>query len=170
MADVKNQLKTLDELKRDIAMAATTGDDAGFNSLIKEYNSRKADIAKALQEQARKEGEALAGGREKLAKTIHKAVTLMPDIVAQLTAVKATGFTYKLDAEGITYKSVALAVPVVKARKGGGGSHTSSKVEFGISLDEIFNQFGTAEDKEKLEVAESPSLAFTTGTARATLL
>ena len=149
--------KTLDQLKQEIAVAATTGDDANFNALIKEYNSRKADIAKALQEQARKEAEALAGAREKLAKAIHKAVIKIPEL-AGLPNVKATGFTFKLDAEGVTYKSVALAVPAVKARSGGGGgNHITSKAEYGMTLDEIFNKFGTDEDKVKLEAAESNS-------------
>ena len=148
--------KTLDQLKQDIAKAATSGDDAGFNALLKGYSSRKADIAKALQEQARKENEALAGAREKLAVAIHRAVVKIPDI-NQLAAVKATGFTFKLDAEGVSYRSVGLTVPAVKASKSGrsGGTHMTSKAEFGIGLDEIFKRFGTDADKAKYEAAET---------------
>ena len=118
---------TLEQLKAQIAQAATGGDDGEFNKLIKEYNSRKAEVAKMLAEAARKETEALAGVREKLATAIHKAVMKIPDIMAQLQEVKATGFTFKLDAGDITYKSVALAVPQIKERKAGTGVSATAK-------------------------------------------
>lgn len=140
--------KTLDQLKQEIAIAATTGDDNAFNQLIKEYNSRKADIAKALAEAARKEAEALAGDREKLATAIHRAVVKIPELLDNLAKVKATGFTFKVDSEGITYKSVALATPAIKTgRTGGGGGTGRTKAEYGLSMAEIVEKFGTTEEK-----------------------
>jgi len=149
--------KTLEQLKQDIAIAATTGDDANFNALIKEYNSRKGEVAKALAKAAAAEAEALAGDREKLAISLHKAVVKIPDLKSSLEAMKATGFTFKLDTDEVTYKSVALAVPVIKAPKGGGGTHGSSKDDYGMSLQEIFDKFATDDDRTKLSAAEGNS-------------
>lgn len=145
--------KTIEQLKQAIAIAATTGDDNTFNSLIKEYNSRKAEVAKAMQVAAQKEAEALAGVREKLATAIHKSVMKIQGLAEDLAAVKATGFTFKLDADGIVYKSVALAVPTIKAAKttggNGGGGTGKTKAEFGMSMSEILTAFGTDEERAK---------------------
>jgi len=145
---------SVEELKAQIATAIANGDDAGLMTAIKELNKFKAEIAKAEQEKARKEAEALAGAREKLATAIHKAVNKIPNIVENLQAVKATGFTFKLDntEEGITYKSVALAVPQVKAhRTGGGGGKGQTKEQYGMSMQEIVANFGTAEEQAEAE-------------------
>jgi hypothetical protein len=158
-----NTVLTLDELKAAIATAATAG-SPDFDSLIKQYNSRKAEVAKAAQEAAQKEQEALAGARQELATRIYQAVKGVVK-TTDFEAVKAHGFTFKLDEPDATgtmihYKSVALLVPVIKAAKkstGNGGTHTSSKAEYGKTLDEIFQEFATAEDKAKLEAAESNS-------------
>lgn len=169
----RGPLKTLEQLKQDIAIAATTGDDNAFNALIKEYNSRKGEVAKQLAQAAAKEAEALAGDREKLAVEIHNGIMLLayystkPDKVKQgtglladlgdkLIAMKASGFTFKLDTPEVTYKSVALAVPVIKVSKGG-GTHGSSKGEYGMSLQEIYDKFATDEDKVKMAAAEGNS-------------
>lgn len=154
---------TLDQLKAKIAEAATNG-SPDFDSLIRQYNSRKSEVAKALQEASQKENEALAGARQELATKIYQAVKGIVK-VADLEAVKAHGYIFKLDEPDATgtmvhYKSVALLVPVLKAAKktgGTGGTRTSSKAEFGLSLDEIFQKFATAEDKAKLEATEGNS-------------
>jgi len=147
--------QTLEQIKAQIADCIAKGDDAGMMEAIKQLNKMKAEITKAAQEQARKEAEALAGAREKLATSIYKAVRQIPDVLNQLTAVKATGFTFKLDTEEIQYKSVALAVPAVKQSRGGGGG--KSTAEYGVSLSDIFDRFATDEDKAKLKAAESNS-------------
>jgi len=161
MTDTTVSIPTLDELKAQIAVAATSGDDVAFNTLIRQYNSRKADVAKAIAESARKEAEALSGIREKTATKLHKLIVAIPELAAMLAETKATGFTFKLDEpDGVSYKSVALTVPVVKAAKvskGGGGTHTTSKAEYGLTLDEIFQAHATEEDKAKLEAAEGNS-------------
>jgi len=154
------KVTTLEQLKAEIAEAATT-DPAKFDKLIREYNARKADIAKSLADAARVESEKLAGVREKLATRIHATIVKIPGLAEELASVKATGFTFKLDeVDGVSYKSVALSVPVVKAAKksaGGGGTHTSSKAEYGMTLDEIFQAHATDEEKAKLEAADGNS-------------
>jgi hypothetical protein len=155
---------TLDVLKAQIAEAATSGDDAKLTALIREYNARKAETAKAIAAAAEAEAQKLAGVRAKLAGKIHESIVSgkpILDILVALSDVKATGFTFKVDEpDGVSYKAVALTVPVVKAAKaakGTGGTHTTSKAEYGMTLDEIFQAHATAEDKAKLEAAEGNS-------------
>lgn len=152
---------TLEQLKSQIAAAATGGDDGEFNKLIKEYNSRKAEVAKMLAEAARKESEALAGDREILAKSVHKAVTQIPNIADRLAEVKATGFTFKLNdqEQGITYKSVALTVPVIKERKAGTG--TSATAKTGNTLEQDFEAHATQADKDAIAKIEAEVAAGT---------
>jgi hypothetical protein len=145
--------KTIEQLKQEIAIAATTGDDNAFNSLIKEYNSRKAEVAKAMQAAAQKEAEALAGDREKLATAIHKSVMKIAGLAEDLAAVKATGFTFKVDSEGIVYKSVALAVPTIKVARTSTGTRNSSPT--GNSLEADYQAYATDEDKAKIAAIEN---------------
>ena len=144
--------KTIDQLKQEIAIAATTGDDTAFNLLIKEYNSRKAEVAKAMQLAAQKEQEALAGVREKLAIAIHKAVGKIDNLAKDLAAVKAMGFTFKLDTGEVTYRSVALTVPTIKAAKAGGTKQASTT---GNKLEDDYNNYATEEDRAKIASIEA---------------
>lgn len=157
------EVKTLDQLKAEIALAATSGDDKQFNALIKEYNSRKAEIAKALAEQMRKEEEALAGVRMEVATAIHAEIRSNKKLMAlidRFAELKSKGFTYRLDEEidGVmtSYKSVSLLTPQApKARAssgGGAGASGKTKEELGMTLDELFNTYAT--DEEKGEVAQ----------------
>jgi len=155
---------TLDALKAQIAEAATSGDDAKLTALIREYNARKAETAKAIAAAAEAEAAKLAGVRAKLASKIHEAIIAgkpVANILEALAEVRATGYTFKVDEpDGVSYKAVALTVPVVKAAKaskGTGGTHTTSKAEYGMTLDEIFQAYATAEDKAKLEAADGNS-------------
>lgn len=150
--------KTLDALKQEIAVAAASGDDVALTTAIKEYNSRKSEIAKAVAETARKEAEALAGVREKLATELHKAVTKIPDIAQKLQDVKATGFTFKLDMPDkdgvmVKYNSVALAVPAIKTTKSGGGVSGKTESEFGMKLDAVYEQYANSEDRKAMAEA-----------------
>ncbi len=149
--------KTLEQLKLEIAAAATSGDDIAFNAAIREYNSRKTDIAKALAIAAQKEAEALAGVREKLSYSLRKQIVkAIPDIQAQLATVKATGFDFTcdgIDANGVPFKvsGINLKVPTVKAVKAGAGSggvRTSDKEEFGLSKEQIFALHSTEADRD----------------------
>ncbi|KKN74216.1 hypothetical protein LCGC14_0393020 [marine sediment metagenome] len=159
--------KTLDTLKQDIQKAIAGGDDAAFNTLMKEYNSCKGEIAKAEAEGARKEAEALAGKREALANSIKTAVKAL-NLDAAIAGVKAKGFTYstdhrtddkgRIDANGAVKVTggVGLSVPTIKARKAGGngGGGGKSKDEYGMSLSEIWDKFKTSEDEAKMVEAE----------------
>ena len=151
--------KTIKQLKQEIATAATTGDDVVFSRLIKEYNSRKADVAKAIQEAAQKEAEALAGVREKLAIAIHKYDEKFTyngmNLSESLASVKATGYTHKLDYPDINgvmtiLKSVVLAVPTIKAAKTS-KTHNST----GNRLEDDYQAFATNEDKAKIAAIEA---------------
>ena len=151
--------KTIEQLKQEIAIAATTGDDNTFNTLIKEYNSRKAEVAKVLQAKAREEAIALAGIRETESISIFKDVKkLVPNIVHRLEAVKATGFAFKLDypdTNGVMthLKSVALAVPTVKPVKTRTGVRITTLT--GNRLEADYQAHATQEDKDKMAIIEA---------------
>ena len=150
--------KTIEQLKQEIATATTAGDDNTFNTLIKEYNSRKAEVAKALQAKAREEAIALAGIRETESISIFKDVKkLVPNIIHRLEAIKATGFTFKLDyldANGVAtrLKSVALAVPTIKAVKSTGTRKVSPT---GNTLEADYQAHATKEDEDKIAAIEA---------------
>ena len=149
--------KTIEQLKQEIATAATTGNDNAFNSLIKEYNSRKAEVAKALQVKALEEANALAGARETEAVLIFKDIKkLVPNIYHRLEAVKAAGFTFKVDysdASGVVthLKSVALAVPTIKAVRTG----TRKSSPTGNPLEADFQAYATQENRDKIAAIEA---------------
>lgn len=138
------------------ARLAAAKDTNEFLAVVTEIAKQKSAIAKAQADTMRKEAEALAGDREKLSVAIHKAVAGVVD-ATKLEAVKAKGFTFKLDEviEGVptTYKAVALLVPTVKTRKtgGGGAAGISTADQTGISLSELVDQY--ANDEEKAELA-----------------
>jgi len=153
---VESQEPELDIQAYQVKLATATPEE--FFTILAEISKQKSAIAKAQAEAARKEAEALAGQREELAKAIYKAVKGVVDAKA-LEAVKAKGFTFKLDtpdANGVmvNYKSVDLMVPTIKAKKaggGGGGTGVSTEAETGLKLDDLFNQY--ANDEERAEVA-----------------
>jgi hypothetical protein len=147
------------EYKAKMAEAIASDNIAAIEELNSAWNKSKAERRKAELEAQRKEEEALAGAREKLAKQVHKAVTAIPNIIADLEAVKARGFTFKLNESDVTYKSVALTVPTIKTKRGGTGGGGKTKDEFGLSLQEVWDRFHTAEDKARMAVAEAADKA-----------
>lgn len=146
-------------LQARMAEAIAKGNIAGIEAIAQEIVKSKGDRAKVEAEQLRKEAEALAGEREKLSKAIHDAVrTLKLD--KAMKDVKAWGFTYKVDKANpaeldVSYKAVSLSVQTVKAKTSKGGATGKSKVEYGISLQEIVDKFGT--DAEKANIASAPN-------------
>jgi hypothetical protein len=153
---------TYEQLKVLAMQALTDGNDTEFLKISAQMRSFKSDIAKAEAEKLKKEAEALSGVRTELAGKIHaRIMSQMTKLVTELATVKATGFTFKVDAPDATgtminYKSVELTVPTVKtktARTGGGGSTGKSKSEFGLTLDEIYQKFKTSEDEAKMSEA-----------------
>lgn len=150
-------MTTIDELKAKMKEALASGDTKAIEEVASAITKGKADRRKVEVEAIQKEAEKLAGAREKLASSIWNMLKGIPDMPKQLEAVKATGFTYKLDAEGITYKAVMLAVPSVKRGAGGRTGGGKSKDEFGMSLGEIFDKFATQPEKNLLAAAPSNS-------------
>ena len=152
---------TLDELKKQLATAIATGNDAEFNRIVATIAKMKSELAKAAAESAKKEAEALAGVREQVATAVYKAVKAL-NLDDALIKVKAQGFTYRLDApdaEGVMVhqKSAALLVPTVKTARGGTTGGGKSKDEYGMSLGTIFDKFANEEDQGKLAEAETNS-------------
>jgi len=164
-------MATLAELQNKMKLAVEefnkSGDMSQIQAVSAELNKAKAEIAKAQAEKVRVEAEALAGKREDLATRIHAANRMgqpFPNLDKELTAVKAWGFTYKVDKANpnepdVTYKAVQLSVQTVKVKtgKGGGGNTGKSKDEYGKSLGEIFEEFATDKDRAKLAAATSNS-------------
>lgn len=155
---------TLDSLKSELAAAIASGNDVEVVKLAKAIQKNSGDIQRIAAEQIKKEAEALAGDREKLAANIFKAVKSVVN-VAELEKMKAKGFTFHLDAPGsdgimVTYKSVALLVPTVKTRTGGGGGSTGAlKQETGLSRHELIDKYAT--DAEKGEIEDTKNAATT---------
>lgn len=161
---------TYDELKTRMATAAkvfgeapTAENLAAINAISKEMEKAKASIAKELAEALRKESEALAGKREELAIAIHQQVKVLK-LDKAILAVKGWGFTYKIDGAvpnepDIKYGSVALSTVTIKAPKAGGagGSKGKTKDEYGMSLSELCNQYGTQDEKDAIAKATSGS-------------
>ena len=159
--------KTIAQLKLDIGKAATAGDDAVFNAAISAYNKAlrsdkeaQASIKKAELERIAKENEELAGKRLELGTEIHKAVKAL-NLASKLNAVKALGFTFKLDETGeggVKHLSVALLVPQAKTQRKAGernGEVLTSEDQYGMKLDAIYDKFHNAEDEAKITSIEA---------------
>ena len=163
------EAKTIAQLKLDIGKAAIEGDDAAFNAAISAYNKAlksdkeaQAAIKKAELDAIAKENEALAGKRQELGTEIYKAVKAL-NFKAKLEALKAQGFTFKLDAPDangvmVVHKSVALLVPVAKAKRQAGernGEVTTSEDMYGLKLDAIYDKYHNAEDADKITAIDA---------------
>ena len=150
------ELTTFEMIKVELRAALEGGDDGALVLATSKLAKFKAEIAKAQAEALKKESEAMAGIRQKMAeKLLGKITQVYPKIADMLAEVKATGFSFYLPDEGSVTSRVGLSVPVIKARKagGGGGTGKTSKDEFGKSLDEIYQAFKTAEDEAKMAEA-----------------
>ena len=123
-------VETFESLKSQLKAAT---EDAEIMRLSKAILKHKSDVEKAEADKGKKEAEAMAGDREKLAGMIAKAVKGVVDANTML-AVKAKGFTYtidhnenekgQLDPTGAVKVTggCALIVPAIrKASTGGGG-------------------------------------------------
>jgi len=155
---------SLNELNARMQEAITKNDVKAIEAIASEIVKSKTDRAKAEAEGLRKEAEALAGTREKLATSIHKAIKEI-GLDRSLTDVKAWGFTYKVDKANpaepdISYKSASLLTQQVKARKGGtGGGAGKTKDELGMSLQEVYDKFAGADEQAKMVEAEDKDTA-----------
>ena len=144
---------TYEQLKVLAMTALTEGNDTEFLKISAQMRSFKAEIAKAEAEKLKKEAEAMAGDRANLAaKILSRISSQFKNIQSELTALKATGFTFKLPDDTSDIPSLALSVPVIKTRttRAGGGSTGKSKSTYGLTLDEIYQKFKTPEDESKM--------------------
>ncbi len=152
----QNNAPSLDQLKT-MLKDELNGDnrDEVILPLLKQINKHSAGIVKAAADAQKKEAEALAGVREKLAIKIHKAVA--NQFKDELATVKAKGYTYKLDDGDITFKSVSLLVPTVRKSGGGGGGSTGVTIQSqtGMRRGELIDKFATDEEKAKIEDAKN---------------
>ena len=152
------ETKTLSpqELMGLIAAAGASGDLAEVIRLGNQLKKFQADVQKAEAEKLKAEAEALAGVREKLAKKLVNAINKL-ELGADLEAVKATGFTYKLPNEQSDIPAVSLSVPTIKTRTGGGGGGSTGalKAQTGLSRHELVETYATEEEKASIAKAES---------------
>jgi len=145
---------TLEQLYAELkaVMGKTPINDGEVMRLTKAIQKHSSDITKAALELAKKEAESLAGDREKLAIEIHKAIA--GQFNAKLEAVKAKGFTFKLDEPDLQYKSVALTVPTIrKSTGGGGGTGETVQSQTGMRRGELIKKFATQGEKDKVQAA-----------------
>lgn len=153
----------LEELQAKMAKAIAENDVAAIEAIAGEIVASKKDRAKVEAERLQKEAEQLAGKRETLSAKIHEAVKAL-GLDKEIIAVKGWGFTYKVDRANpnesdIVYKAVSLSTQQVKARKtgGGGGATGKSKDEYGLSLSEIVEKFGTHDEQAAIAAADTNS-------------
>lgn len=146
---------TLDQLKAELkqVLNSTPIDDGKMIMLTKAINKNSQDIVKAEAEKQKKEGEALAGDREKLATEIWSQIS--PETKAKLNKVKAKGYTFKLDEADVQYKSVSLTVPAIRKAGGGGGGGTGETIQSktGMRRGELVDKFATDEEKATIKKA-----------------
>jgi len=166
MVDEKTpDVATPEEIMAKIAAAGASGDLAEVIRLGNQLKKHQTEIAKAEAEKLKAEAEAMAGDRANLAAELLKTVKGIPGISGDLGKVKATGFTFKLpyhDAQGVEVKaSVALTVPTIKAKTGGGGGGSTGalKNQTGLSRHELVDQYAT--EDEKIQIAEVENNATT---------
>lgn len=158
---------TMADLQAKLAAAFASSDTAAIEDIAAEIVKGKAERRKAEAEAIIKEAEAMAGDREGLGKDIHAwLVNPKNKLAERLGKVKAQGFTFKLDEvnldangvdSGTKYAAVQLLVPGVPTRTkkaGGTGGGGKSKVEYGMALDAIYEQFATPEERAKLAEAK----------------
>ena len=146
---------TLDQLKAQLRQAIDDGNDAEVVRLSKSVQKYSTDIVKAEVEKQKKEAEALAGDREKLAAKIHQMLGGVPDLKKDLDRVKAKGYTFKLDEPDMQYKSVALTVPTIRKAGGGGGGATGAlKDQTGMRRSELVDKFATDVEKAGIQKAQ----------------
>lgn len=134
-----------------LAMAIKQNDMAAIEVLAKEVLATATARHKAELEAIAKDDVALAGKREQLGKAIHALIVGLK-LDKSLKDCKAWGFNYKADGlapEGpdVRFNTVSLLTPQAPKTKGGKGGGGKSKSEFGMSLGDIAEKFGTPEEK-----------------------
>ena len=166
------EVRTLDQIKADLALAIASGNDGEVMRLSKAIMAYAADIKKIEADKLKAEAEALAGIREALEAKIYKAVmkTLKPE---EILSVKAKGFTIvvdhlendkgQLDPAGQVAVTGAckLMVPTIKAAKATstGGTGVTVESQTGMKRAELIRRYATDEEKATIESAKETAKA-----------
>jgi len=170
------EVKALDQIKADLALAIASGNDGEVMRLSKAIMAYAADIKRAEADKLKAEAEALAGIREALEAKIYKAVmkALKPE---EILSVKAKGFTIvvdhlendkgQLDPNGQVAVTGAckLMVPTIKAAKAastggtGGGTGVTVESQTGMKRAELIHKYATDEEKATIESAKETAKA-----------
>jgi hypothetical protein len=169
------EVRTLDQIKADLARAIASGNDGEVMRLSKAIMAYAADIKKIEADKLKAEAEALAGIREALEAKIYKAVmkVLKPE---EILSVKAKGFTIvvdhlendkgQLDPAGQVAVTGAckLMVPTIKAAKatstgGTGGTGVTVEAQTGMKRAELINKYATDEERATIENAKATAQA-----------
>ncbi len=163
-ATLASTVETFETLKAQLKAAT---EDSEIMRLSKAILKHKSDVEKAEAEKGKKEAEAMAGDREKLAKLIQTAVRGVVDAKTML-AVKAKGFTFTIDhtenekgqldpagAVKVTGGCVLIVPAIRKASTGGGGGGSTGalKQQTGLSRHELIDQYATPEEKAEIAAA-----------------
>jgi hypothetical protein len=166
------EVRTLDQIKADLALAIASGNDGEVMRLSKAIMAYAADIKKIEADKLKAEAEALAGIREALEAKIYKAV--MKTLKAEeILSVKAKGFTIvvdhlendkgQLDPAGQVAVTGAckLMVPTIKAAKATstGGTGVTVESQTGMKRAELIRRYATDEEKATIENAKATAQA-----------
>jgi hypothetical protein len=150
---------TLEQLTTKMATAVAANDITAMLDVAGEIKKLKSEVAKAEATRLQKESEELAEVRKQAVEKLDKIVRVrdMQKLVSLAESVKAIGFHYTHTfADNLTTIGFDYAVaPKQKATRASGGGGGKSKAEFGMTLNEIFEKFATAEDKTKLTEASA---------------
>jgi hypothetical protein len=167
------EVKALDQIKADLALAIASGNDGEVMRLSKAIMAYAADIKKIEADKLKAEAEALAGKREALEAAIYKAVmkVLKPE---EILAVSAKGFTIvvdhlendngQLDPNGQVAVTGAcrLMVPTIKAGKTTSGDRSGNvtvESQTGMKRAELIRRYATDEEKATIESAKETAKA-----------
>ncbi|MFA5384156.1 MAG: hypothetical protein WC364_05755 [Eubacteriales bacterium] len=170
------EVKTLDQIKTELALAIASGNDADVMRLSRAIMQYAQDIKKSEADKLKQEAEQLAGKREALEVKIHKALAnAVAKFTDELLAVKSKGFSIvvdhmendkgQLDAAGEVkvIGACKLTVPTIKAAKvstgTGGGTGVTVESQTGFKRAELIEKYATAEEKASLETAKSTAEA-----------
>lgn len=157
-------MATLAELIAQMQTASQEGNSDQMLTIAAEMKKCKAELAKAEAERLAKEATELAEARkaavEKLERLIRVSDKQNQSIQALMAEVKAIGFHYIYKAEanetvmGFDYQTPAKAATT---HKGGSGQSGKSKAEYGLSLSEIVEKFGTEAERAAIEAETNNS-------------
>ena len=159
---------TLEKLKAQMDKAVAefqkTGDMTAIQAASKATDKAKAEIAKEQAVKLGVEAAALAGKREELEKKVFAAVQTL-GLDKEIKSMKVKGFNYFIDCDyelaGEQVHNVAnvglIHFQAPKVKKAGGGGTGKSKDEYGLSLLEIVDKYGTDAEKAAIAATESNS-------------